>query len=491
MSEIHFKELKNYLIALEKNRKTGAAAPVYLIFGEELLWNIALEDLLDALIPGRDRSLNYDPVDGTNENIKAAIEGVNTYSLLSGTKVVAIIDSKIFYSKQDEGNLLEKAKEAFDAESMKTAAKYLLSLMGLLNLTFDDITGENRNKALKLDPEKFRDAVWFDKIVTYCTDKKLSIPSEGDNAALLQTAVEKGFPKGNHLIITTDMVDKRRKLYKAIQKKGVVINCSVPKGARRADQLAQEAVLAERMETLLHGSGKTVDRRTFRAMYELTGFDLRIFSENLNTLITYVGDRKKITQDDVEYVLKRTKKDPIYEFTNAISDRDLEKSFFFLDSLLSDNFHPLQIIAAVTNQIRKLLIARGFIESTHGRSWHSGIQYGQFKSSIMPAVQKYDRDILNQLQKWDDTLSKKKEMNKSRSEKVGKKKKKPTATDLVIAKNSQNPYPVYQMLLKSEKFTTNELIAAFEKLSEADLRLKSTRQSQKLVLEQAILGICR
>ena len=491
MSEIHFKELKNYLIALEKNRKTEAAAPVYLIFGEELLWNIALEDLLDALIPGRDRSLNYDPVDGSNENIKAAIEGVNTYSLLSGTKVVAIIDSKIFYSKQDEGNLLEKAKEAFDAESMKTAAKYLLSLMGLLNLTFDDITGENRNKALKLDPEKFRDAVWFDKIVTYCTDKKLSIPSEGDNAALLQTAVEKGFPKGNHLIITTDMVDKRRKLYKAIQKKGVVINCSVPKGARRADQLAQEAVLAERMETLLHGSGKTVDRRTFRAMYELTGFDLRIFSENLNTLITYVGDRKKITQDDVEYVLKRTKKDPIYEFTNAISDRDLEKSFFFLDSLLSDNFHPLQIIAAVTNQIRKLLIARGFIESTHGRSWHSGIQYGQFKSSIMPAVQKYDRDILNQLQKWDDTLSKKKEMNKSRSEKVGKKKKKPTATDLVIAKNSQNPYPVYQMLLKSEKFTTNELIAAFEKLSEADLRLKSTRQSQKLVLEQAILGICR
>ena len=134
----------------------------------------------------------------------------------------------------------------------------------------------------------------------------------------------------------------------------------------------------------------------------------------------------------------------------------------------------------MTNQIRKLLIARGFIESTHGRSWHSGIQYGQFKNSIMPAVQKYDRDILNQLQEWDDTLSKKRGMNKSRSEKVGKKKKKPAATDLVIAKNSQNPYPVYQMLLKSEKFTTNELIAAFEKLSEADLRLKSTRQVKNL-----------
>ncbi|MBW1725830.1 MAG: hypothetical protein JRJ33_10855, partial [Deltaproteobacteria bacterium] len=475
----------------EKNRKTEAAAPVYLIFGEELLWNTALEILLDALIPAKDKSLNYDPVDGTNENIKAAIERVNTYSLLSGTKVVAIIDSKIFYSKRDESSLLEKAKEEFDAENMKTAAKYLLSLMGLLNLTFDDVSMENRSKALKLDPENFSDAVWFDKIVQYCTDKKLSIPSEVDNAALLQNAVEKGFPKGNHLIITTDMVDKRRKLYKIIRKKGVIINCSVPKGARRADQLAQEAVLNERMETLLHGSGKTMDRRTFRAMYELTGFDLRIFSENLNTLISYVGDRKKITQDDVEKVLKRTKKDPIYEFTNAISDRNVEKSLFFLDSLLSDNLHPLQLLAAITNQIRKLLIARGFIESAHGRSWHSGIQYGQFKSSIMPAVQIYDRDILDQLREWDGMLLKNAGMDKTKSEKVRGKKPKPAATDLVIAKNPQNPYPVYQMLLKSEKFTTDELIAAFEKLSDADLRLKSTRQSQKLVLEQAILGICR
>ncbi len=491
MSEIHYKELNDYLTALEKNRKTEAASPVYLIHGEELLWNIALEALLDALIPSKDRRLNYDPVDGTHENIKAAIEGVNTYSLLSGTKVVAIIDSKIFYSKQDESSLLEKAKAAFDAKNMKTAAKYLFSLMGLLNLTFDDISRENRRKTLKLDPEKFGDAVWFDKLVQYCSDKKLSIPSEGDNAALLQNAVEKGFPKGNHLIITTDMVDKRRKLYKIIQKKGVIIDCSVPKGARRADQLAQEAVLAERMETLLHGSGKTMDRPTFLAMYELTGFDLRIFSENLNTLITYVGDRKKITQDDVNNVLKRTKKDPIYEFTNAISDRNVEKSLFFLDSLLSDNLHPLQILAAITNQIRKLLIVRGFIESAYGKPWHSGIQYGQFKSSIMPAVQSYDRNILNQLQEWDDMLSKNAGMDKPGSEKGRKKKRKPTATDLVIAKNSQNPYPVYQMLLKSEKFTSHELIAAFEKLSAADLRLKSTGQSQKLVLEQAILGICR
>ena len=491
MSEIHYKEFKKYLTGFEDKTKPDAAAPVYLIYGEEVLCKAALEALLDVLIPGKDRRLNYDPIDGANENIKAAIERVNTYSLLSGTKVVAIIDSRIFYSKEDENRLLEKAKAAFDADNLKTAGEYIISLMGLLNLTFEDLSRENRSKTLKRYPKTFNSGVWFDKIITYCTDKKLSIPSQKDATAILQEAVEKGFPRGNHLIITSDMVDKRRKLFKIIKKNGVVINCSVPKSARRADQQAQEAVLAEQVETLLQGTGKTLDRRTFQALYALTGFDLRVFSENLKTLISYVGDRKKITRDDVENVLKRTKKDPIYEFTNAISDRNIEQSLFFLDSLLSDGLHPLQILAAITNQVRKLLMVRAFIESPHGKVWHSEIQYGQFKSSVMPAVQSYDQDILNQLKEWDDLLSKDVGLNQSRSKKSKKKKTTSATADLVIAKNPQNPYPVYQMLLKSEKFTTHDLIVALEKLSEADLRLKSTGQNQKLVLERVVFRLCR
>ena len=47
------------------------------------------------------------------------------------------------------------------------------------------------------------------------------------------------------------------------------------------------------------------------------------------------------------------------------------------------------------------------------------------------------------------------------------------------------------MLLKSERFTMDELIAVFESLSQADLRLKSTGQSHRLILEKAIFFICQ
>lgn len=487
MSEINYRELNNYL----KDRKTGDFAPVYLIYGQELLYKNSLDSLLDALIPANKRSLSYEPIEGTNENIKEAIERSNTYSLLSGPKVVAICDSKIFYSKQDQGRLLEKAKQAYDTNDIKKAAKYFLSLLGVLNFSYDDVSKANRSKTIKLDIDRFGDDEWIDKIVNFCIENNLPIASEEDNADLLQKAVEKGFPKGNHLIITTDLVDKRRKLFKTIREQGMIIDCSVPEGDRRADRMAQKAVLSERMIEILDQVGKRMDKDAYMALYEMTGFDLRTFSNNLQKLISYVGDRKNITADDVESVLKRTKKDPIYDLTNAVSERDIEKSLFFLDTLLADNLHPLQILAAITNQMRRLLLVKGFVESPHGGEWHGGIQFHQFKSRIMLAIQAYDADLLGQFETWDQMLSKQTGKDNQRSKNKNAKKKSRPITDLVIAKSLKNPYPVYQMLLKSEMFTTDELIAVLESLGQTDLRLKSTGQKPRLLLEKLIFFICQ
>jgi len=487
MPEINYRELNNYL----KDRKAGDFAPVYLICGQELLYKNSLEALVRALIPESQRSLSYEPVEGTNENIKEAIERSNTYSLLSCTKVVAICDSKIFYSKQDQSRLLEKAKQAYDSDDIKKAATYLLSLLSLLNLSCDDVSKANRSKTIKLDIDRFGDDEWIDKIVKFCIENSLAIASQEDNAALLQKAVEKGFPKGNHLIITTDMADKRRKLFKTIREQGMIIDCSVPTGDRRADRMAQEAVLSERMSEILDQVGKRMDKDAYMTLYEMTGFDLRTFSNNLQKLISYVGDRKNITSDDVESVLKRTKKDPIYDLTNAVSERNMEKSLFFLDTLLADNLHPLQVLAAITNQMRRLLLVKGFVESPHGREWHGGIQFHQFKSRIMSAIQAYDADLLGQFETWDQMLSKQTGKDNQRSKNKNTKKKSRPITDLVIAKNPKNPYPVYQMLLKSEMFTTDELITVLESLGQTDLRLKSTGQKPRLILEKLIFFICQ
>jgi DNA polymerase-3 subunit delta len=224
-------------------------------------------------------------------------------------------------------------------------------------------------------------------------------------------------------------------------------------------------------------------------MYEMTGFDLRTFVNNLEKLITFVGDRKKITVEDVQNVLRRTKSDPIYELTNAMSERNIENTLFFLNSLLASGFHYLQIFTAIINQIRKLLIIKEFVESPYGKEWQAGTQYNKFRSAIMPKIQEYDSILLRNLEDWKNVISKDKNSN---NKKKGKSKKsRLNITDLLIAKNPNNPYPVFKLFTNSERFTKQELLHSIEYVSKADLRLKSTGQNPKLVLEDLAFHICK
>jgi len=483
MAEINYRDLKKYLADLNGDPVKHPVSPVYLIHGEEPLYKTALEKLLNILIPTPERSLHYDPVDGSQENIPDIIERVNTFSLFSNLKIVAIIDSKIFYSRKDNRLLIEKAKERYDAGEIKNAAEHLLDLFGLLNLSYEDIATDEPGKSLKIDLNGLGDTIWLNEVIDYCKENKLKIAKSRDHTDLLQRAIEKGFPKGNYLIITADRVDKRRSLFGTIRKMGTVIDCSVPRGERQADRRVREALLSEQMHTILSESSKTIDRLAHSALVEMTGFDLRTFTINVEKLISYVGERKEISVDDVAFVLQRTKKDPLYELTNAVTDKNAAMSLFYLNSLLSDNIHPLQVLAALSNQIRRLLIAKDFVQSSHGETWQPGLSFERFKTSVMPAIQNYDKAILDLLNGW-KTSGDSKIRKKSETGRTDK-------TDLLLAKNPGNPYPIFLILQRTENFTKEELAAAFEALHHSDRQLKSTNRNPRLVLEKAILAICR
>lgn len=490
MAEINYKETESHLSDVEGAGDKSGFAQVYLLYGEEMLYKTVLEELLGKMIPGPERSLQYDPVEGLDENIPEAIERVNTFSLSPGAKVVALLDSRVFHTKQTEGLLIGKAKEAHDKDDLKMAARYFMSVLGSLSLTLDDLGGKDRAKALKLDPEKDWGEEWIESIITYAKENNLSATTSLGGSQALEIAVKKGFPKGHHLIITTDVVDKRQKLFRAIKDAGVVVNCSVPRGERRADKEAQEAVLNERARAILSQGGKKLGRDAYNLLVNMTGFDLRTFSSGLEKLISYTGDRDRITADDVVSVLERTKKDPVFEFTNAVSDRDCESALFYVKSLLADDFHPLQLLAAMTNVIRRLLVAKCFTQSAAGSVWHAGLRYDAFQRDVLPRLIDHDTALLERLQKWEEMISGDAETDeKEPKQKKSKKKKKPD-TDLTIAKNPNNPFPIYQQLRKSENYTREDLLASLGHLSDADMRMKSTTIDPKLVLEEAILSIC-
>lgn len=488
MPEIRYKLLKKYLMDL-KSDPSKAFAPVYLIFGEELLVKSAYDELVDSLLPAGNRSAAYDPVEVAAEGIYDVIESLNTFSLLAGTKVVAMRESRIFYTKEDNHRLLERAKKAYDDDDLKQAAKYFLNLMSNFNLSFEDVDRSNRSKTFMSMPDVLRADDWLDDVVAYCQENEQGIPPPSDEAGALQKAIEKGFPENNRLVITTDVVDKRRGLFKTISSQGMAIDCTVPGGDRRADKMAQDEILHQKMAEILRAGNKEMSPGAYQALVDLTGFDLRTFCGSLEKLRDYVGDRNTITVEDVESVLKRTKRDPIYDLTNAVADRRIEKALFFLSTLLAADFHPLQILAAVTNQVRRLILAKDFMADKQSSGWHAGLSFAAFQQSVMPAVTAYDHLLLQILEDWEEPTPPFDDSDKSSARSKGKKKAK-VQTDLLLARNPKNAYPVYQLLKKSEHYSKSELLAAVGWLNQTDIQLKTSNQDPKLIMERLLFKLC-
>jgi DNA polymerase-3 subunit delta len=78
-----------------------------------------------------------------------------------------------------------------------------------------------------------------------------------------------------------------------------------------------------------------VDSDAAREMVDALGGDMMLVAAELEKLILYVGDKKKITLGDVETMVLAAKQRTLYELTDAISAKDRERALKVLDAILS------------------------------------------------------------------------------------------------------------------------------------------------------------
>ena len=107
----------------------------------------------------------------------------------------------------------------------------------------------------------------------------------------------------------------------------------------------------------------------------------------------------------------------------------------------------------------------------------------------MPSILEYDKVLLQTLEKWEQSELSSEDVDPVSVRSKAKKKRK-IQTDLMLARNPKNAYPVYQLLKKSDRFSKSELMAAVEHLNETDIQLKTSSQDPRLILERLVLKIC-
>ena len=453
MAEVKYDKITDLITEM----KSGNLAPVYLVYGEEFLCKNALERLLDILVPGKERSLNYESVDGAVVSAEEVVGRLNTFPLFSGSKVVALHGTQVFYSKASVDGLAAKSMEAFDEQDLATAARYFVNMLSLAGLSLDDARQGGVDQILKVNSadgpplDKEKQAAWINQVFDFCRGQRMAIPTDIGAEGMLEEAIVSGFPKRNHLVLICDFVDKRKRIFKTIKQAGVVVDCSIPQGAGRVDERQRMTLFKEHARKVMSKAGKTGAPGLVEALYEKTGANLRGFDSEMRKLIAFVGQRDYIEPGDVAIALEKTRQDPIYELGNAVGERDVSKALHYAESLLSCDFHPLQILSAVANQVRKLVLGKDLLDRLLGGRWDDRLDYAGFQKTVWPQAKAMDG-------------------------KAGVK--------------NMHPYVLYKTLEMASNYKYEQLAQSFVTLLDADKALKSGGKKSKLILERAIIEIC-
>jgi len=444
---------------LLKNVERGETAPVYLLFGERYLCQEVANDLVCRLLPDaalRQNSLKV--IDGDQEEVGATVNMLKTYSLFGARQVIRVTDSQILYSKIVAGVLWDKARKAWSGKDVKKSLRYLTQMLALADLAPLDWEKEEMGACT---PGRWQELFGFPKPEDLAWATEACAAGEGgifvaapkaDGAELLMAALEAGVPPGNTLILVAEAADKRKKLFKYLEKKCVVVDLSVDTGVSSAARKDQDGLLKEIVQQNLARFGKKLEPRALPVLLERVGFHPVAVAMEAEKLALSVGEAETVTMDDLNAMVGRTREEALYELNEAFGNHDLAASLTISQRLQENGVHPLIVVAGLRNFLRKLLLVRAIIEHP-AYAYPEGISYAAFQKGLLPQLQ----------------------------ESLGPQQK-------ALA---GHPFAVYKSFQQAERFTLAVLKQAQAGLLEAEYRLKGSGLPEYLVLEDFLFSVLR
>jgi DNA polymerase-3 subunit delta len=107
-------------------------------------------------------------------------------------------------------------------------------------------------------------------------------------------------------------------------------HCGVVELARVEEADGMRWVVAE-----AEREGVSIDQDAARELVDALGADMMLVSRELEKLVLFAGEKKRITLGDVETMVLAAKQRSLYELTDAISAKDKTRALSVLDALLS------------------------------------------------------------------------------------------------------------------------------------------------------------
>lgn len=440
--------------ALVRAAAAGQYKPVYLFAGEPFDTAAAAHALIDVLVPAARRSFNLESYDGRTTAVARILDSARMHGFFAGVKVVWMRETTIFLSGEKRGDLTKSLLAAWRDGREQEAAEKLLTLVALAGWSQEQFAethwsgvSKSRLKEVFGDELAPQELALLDAVHVACSARDMSVSAYRDDSAALQEFLDRGVPAEVVLLFTASTVDARKRLYKRLREVGAVVDLSV--GRERSGALSRETV-DDLLRFVAHARGKRIAADAQQLILRRAGTDSALLASELEKLCLSVGDRATITEEDVRCGFHDMAESWIFDFTSALATRQLGRALPLLRGLFEQGEPPLRLLAMIVRELRLLLVARECLDDSLRGTWRGDLPFNVFQGRVIPHID----------------------------------------ADTMAAFGKVHPFVLYRRLQDAGRLTARMLRRALVRLSDLDLRFKSSRSDPGLLLEAFVIEWC-
>jgi DNA polymerase-3 subunit delta len=264
-------------------------------------------------------------------------------------------------------------------------------------------------------------------------------------ASELERCLRAGLTPGQYLVLVADKVDKRLKAVKAVSKQGELMEIG---------HLSRRGFIEWILDRFTQG-GKKIEPSVAEMLAELKDDSLRAMDMEVEKLITYVGSRDRVTTEDVEALVGRSKTETIFVLIGQVIHGRIGEALETVGDLVRTDESPIGIVYLMARQVRWLIQIRLFLNE-EGIRWDEDAEQGYFKSKVLP-----------RFKKWIEARG-------------------ISEADTFVR---QHPYAVFLRFKEAAGFKLEDLLVLLDRLLDANVRLVSTSVEPKVILEQLVASV--
>lgn len=147
------------------------------------------------------------------------------------------------------------------------------------------------------------------------------------------------------LVFYEEEIDKKLKTVNMIKKNGLIVEFSFQKPAE----------LVKWVTKVLKSHDKEISAKDASYLVEICEQGMTEMLNEVNKLIMFLGDRSKVTEQDIDTVCTKSIKSRIFNLTDAIAEKNLDKALKLLNDMLILKEPIPKILFMIARQLRNIL----------------------------------------------------------------------------------------------------------------------------------------